>query len=162
MTCQNDFTFLIPMAYRDQVETQPLIGFMVNAVPVRGQLDDAVPLEDDARNWGEKVLQSSANNIPHGFLVRGIEGLRPHIQVMFQYLDASEVVVGEPFGKLTSKPYASKKTALSHSKVELFFHVSSKKYTLEYYDELFDIETIEKLADSLDTILSGVASLLNN
>lgn len=136
------------MASRQQLETHPIIGYLINAVPVRGKSMGSGGIEQ-ARKWLSLVQDAAANSLPHGCLVRDIKPLRPHLQVMFQYLDTEDLGMQAHFGKLRSGIFNSEKVRLSHAKAEIFFHVNSKGYTIEYYNELFDESTIQNLADHL-------------
>lgn len=145
-TGRDDFIFIIPMALRNQIETHNLIGFLINAVPVRHKIKKDEDTVSAARALGREVQESLAKNLPHGFIVRNIQGLRPHLQLMFQYINVSEVSARAYFGQLESRQLRSELVRLTHAKTEIFFHLSNTGMAVEYYTELFDRSKIEKLA----------------
>ena len=159
LTGCDDFTFLIPMALRTQVETHDLIGFFINAVPVRRKGSNEADFVGAIRQWGAEVQVAFDKTLPHGLLVRNIEGLRPHLQIMFQYINAGEVAANAMYGPLASEAYLSDYTRLPHAKTEMFFHVSSASVMLEYYKELFDPAMMERCAADVEATLRRIVGL---
>lgn len=159
LTGYDDFTFIIPMALRTQVETHDLIGFFINAVPVRRKGSNKADTKGAIREWGNEVQLAFDKTLPHGLLVRNIEGLRPHLQIMFQYINAGEVAANAKYGRLQSDMYVSEHTRLPHAKTEMFFHMSNNSIMLEYYKELFDAARMQRCAADVEEALKLIVGI---
>lgn len=148
----DDITFIIPMAVREQLETHPLVAYLVNLVPVRHQVDASKSIMAQSREWAKIVQDALAYNLPHGILLKEVPALRPHLDVGFQYVPTSDVFQSEVFGGLEALPL-KEATLLSHSKCHLNINISPKRLLIDYYKELLDGERMQKFSLLLVDIL---------
>lgn len=148
------------MAVREQLETHPLVAYLVNLVPVRHQVDDTKSFESQSRDWARVVQDALANSLPHGLLVREFPALRPHLEIGFQYLPTSDVFNPEVFGGLEALPL-KETTRLTHSKCHLTFNISTERLMVDYYKELLDGERIRSMSNLVVDILKELVGMKN-
>lgn len=86
---QNDLVVGVPVAGRDRPETQRLVGYFVQALPVRCEVPDGSTLADMARNASKATLGALSHSLlplQHVVAASGIErmpGANPLFQVRF-------------------------------------------------------------------------------
>lgn len=156
----SDFVFAVPMALRERLETHPLIGFMVDVVPVRESVDKSMSYDKQSRAWASAVQNGLANSLPHGMLVREIGGFRPHFEIGFQFLEKTDIFKVEKFGDLESNMFDSSEVMLSHAKNNLTFHMSSTRVILDFYKELFDAEKMKLLGSHVHEVLKAIVGMM--
>lgn len=154
----SDFVFAIPMAVRERLETHPLIGYMIDIVPVREAVDRNTSYADQSRAWASAVQNGLANSLPHGILVREIDGFRPHFEIGFQFIQKSDIFNAEKFGNLESGVFEYR-VMLSHAKNDFTFHMSTNKVILDFYKELFDAEKMKLLGSYVHEVLKAIVGL---
>ncbi|MBN2109391.1 MAG: amino acid adenylation domain-containing protein, partial [Deltaproteobacteria bacterium] len=151
-----------PYANRDMVECERLIGFFLNMLPLRGDLNPDMPFNELLHQVRESTLEAYAHHeLPFGTLVDAIQPERslnhhPVFQVMFAFQNF---------------PLSCKSTAGIYFQ-PLFFDRGATEYDLalymweeggglcgafEYSTELFRPETIARLAGHFMTLLGGIA-----
>lgn len=157
-----DIHYMTPVALRDRQETQPLIGYLVNAGLVRRQINPDADFSQEIIAWKSTVQDVSENTLPHGGLVRAIPGLRPHIQVGFQHIHMSDFFgkykIGNNNAKMFEPDSEKSRNTLSHAKMELYFWSSPQSIAIEYFDELFHPSTIQDLISYTIEALEEIVS----
>ena len=162
-----DIFYMTPVALRDRPETHPLIGYLVNSGLVRRQIHPEANCSDEIIAWSSTVHSIFENTLPHGVLVRAIQGLRPHIQVGFQHVHMSDFFGKYRIGDATATMFEPKsegnRNVLSHAKMELFFWTSPHSIAIEYFAELFQQSTIQDLIDhTIQTLEEVVAQVIGS
>ena len=161
----DDIMFMTPMALRDNPATHPMIGYLVNSGLVYKKVSPwnrkKSQFVQDATEWRDAVMLSSVNTLPHGFLIKNFPNLRPNIQIGFQHWVSKDFYSYQ--GNLDSpglqcKPYQMQ-IDRGFTNMELYFWVKPESVSLEYFAELFETSTIDKLLDDVISILSSVVLL---
>ncbi|HET9226556.1 MAG TPA: condensation domain-containing protein, partial [Thermoanaerobaculia bacterium] len=161
-TGQDDLGVGTPIAGRNRVETEPLIGLFVNTLVVRGDLSgdpDFIQLLDRVR---DTTLSAHAHqDLPFERLV---EELAPErdlsrpalVQVLFSLQNAPSGLLELPGLALTvsTVPTGTAKFDLGCMLIETERGIEG---TLEYSRELFEAETMERLAGHFERLLRGAA-----
>nr|WP_264358334.1 non-ribosomal peptide synthetase [Parachlamydia acanthamoebae] len=163
-TGQNDLNIGIPSTLRSNKEFDEIVGYFVNALPVRSVYK---PLQSfkDTYNEYRKLFYELKNNHGVSFdsIVRAISktnqlNMNPIFQVWFSVEEAEDRVELEFDGILT-KRYEIKNP---YSKFDLSFLVKSAKGNLsieiEYSSELFEETTITGLLERLQIFLDHLFS----
>ncbi|HEY1497420.1 MAG TPA: amino acid adenylation domain-containing protein, partial [Candidatus Solibacter sp.] len=159
---QRDFTVGMPIAGRNHVETEGLIGFFVNMLILRCDLSGNPAFRGLLRRVRETVLGAHAcQDLP---LERLMEELRPKRHSSYRPL--CQVVFGmqDPPGsaKLGEVDLTLEAVPSGTSEFDLSIHMSEEtgglRTVAEYSTELFDRETILTLLENFRTLLGGIAA----
>jgi amino acid adenylation domain-containing protein len=160
---QDDIIVGVPSANRSHPETERLIGFFVNMLPLRTQLagqESFLALLNQAR---QTVLEGySYENVPFEQVVNAVNATRdtsytPIFQVAFSLENASAPL--EPVGGLD----VAALPVLRHTaKYDLSLFVTETDNglmcTWEYCTDLFLPETIARLHTHFETLLAGIVA----
>ncbi|MFB7600638.1 amino acid adenylation domain-containing protein [Streptomyces sp. NPDC056160] len=160
---QDDVVVGVPAANRTRAETEPLVGFFVNTLPVRVGCPPQVSFRELLDRVREAALGAFAHqDLPFEALVETLAPERdlshtPLVQVTFQLLDA-------PDEKLVL--HGTDCTSLGFSGVTSRFDLSldivsgrdGKRCLLTYCPDLFDRPRMEVLADHYLTLLDAAAN----
>lgn len=86
---QDDVVVGVPVAGRDLPESQLLVGYFVNPVPVRCQVDSSACLGDVVKNASRAMLSSLANSmLPFSDIVKVTEAHRtPGANPVYQVIN---------------------------------------------------------------------------
>ncbi|HEX6040943.1 condensation domain-containing protein, partial [Longimicrobium sp.] len=159
---QGDVVVGTPVAGRSRPELEGLIGFFINMLPLRLEMED----DPTADALLDRVRQSSLaafahQELPFERLVEALGTVRsqahaPVFQVIFSLAHAQDDG-GLRLGDLALTP-------VGHGDPEARFDLSLNLYegsdtlpgVLEYRAALFDAPTIERMADHLRTLLQGM------
>ena len=160
-TGQSDIVVGSPVAGRTLPETEPLIGFFVNNLVLRGDLSDDPSFGELLRRTRETTIDAYAHqDLPFEKLVEDLKparnlGRSPLFQVMFalQNVPAASLV----FHGLTVEPMA---VETGTAKFDLFMSMteteSGLRGRLEYSTDLFDATTITRMQGHLGRLLDGL------
>ncbi len=163
LTGQRDIPIGSPVANRNQPEVEPLIGFFVNLLVLRGDLAGDPPFRDLLARVRQATLEDYAHqDLPFELLV---EELRPqrHLSAtpLFQVMCALQ---NAPMGSmdLPGLSLAPLEVEPSFTRFDLELNAwesgESLVLSLIYSAELFDRATVQRLAGSLEALLRGAAA----
>jgi non-ribosomal peptide synthetase component F len=159
-TRQRDILVGVPVAGRNRIETEKLIGVFLNILALRTQLSRDGTFRELLRQVREVALGAySHQDMPFGRLVEALQPDRdlsraPLFQVMFQFRNL-------PPGDVDVQGLEAQAVSLDigASKFDLTLDIEDKKAlacTLEYSTDLFDPATILRMQDHLRTLLEGI------
>ena len=160
-TGQTDVVVGSPIAGRNRVELEGIIGFFINTLALRCNLSGDPPWRHFIARVREAVLGAYANHdIPFEQIVAEVRPERtlshaPLFQVMFDYLDAS--IQAPEFLGLRSEPLdIDSGTAKFDFTLTLGDSPDGFRGSIEYATDLFDSGTIARLAQQLEILLDGI------
>src|SRR5215213_7516873 len=150
-TRQTDICLGVPIANRNRTETEALIGFFVNTLVLRTDLSEGPTFKELLRRVRETALEAYAHqDVPFEMLVEELQPERnlshaPLFQVMFVLQNARDQKLELPGLRLVPLEMDSET-----AKFDLTFSLSEAEEglrgTIEYSTDLFNGETIERLA----------------
>jgi len=160
---QEDILIGSPVAGRTRVETEPLIGFFLNTLVLRGDLSGDPTFHELLKRIRKVAVDAYAHQeLPFEKLVDALQPARdlsrsPLFQVMF-------VLQNEPLRpleltglKLTPQPLHSG-TAKFDLMLSMEEHAGGLRGFIEYNADLFDEASITRLLGNFQTLLEGVVS----
>jgi len=160
-TRQNDICIGTPIAGRDRVETEGLIGYFSNILVLRTRVSGELTFRELLRQVHEVSLEAHAHqDVPFEKVVEALHPERnmsysPLFQVMFGFLNAGQTVLEIPGLKLSSYG-AIQETA----KYDLLMGVMEMRerlsVSLEYSTDLFEADRIERLFSHFRSLLESV------
>jgi len=179
LTRQQDMVIGMGVAGRERTETEGLIGFFVNVLPIRVQLDDETEL-------GALIDQLHANiaaaldrqDYPFDELVRAVAPRRnanrqPLVNVVFEYQRFGDLPGMSDTGDTSGLPLAKdNRSGLLPDNLDAFVDNTTAKhdvilflveeagqarFTLEYDTDLFDAETMRRWLAFLGKFASAAA-----
>jgi len=159
---QEDILVGTPLAQRDRGELENMIGFLVNTLIIRANLEQQPSFEDLHRQIQEKTLSSFAHaDIPFEKLVEEFQPERdpsrnPIIQVMFSMHNKQREELKLPGCRLAPFEYQVK---VAHFDLTMGFEVQGDALAgfIEYSTDLFSAETIAELASRFQRLLAEIA-----
>jgi len=160
---QQDIVVGTPVANRQRLEIEGLIGFFANTLALRVQLADELTIAEVLARVKALTLQGYAHqDVPFEKLVEDLQPERslshtPLFQVMFQ-LQSGAVQAWELAG-LTQSPV---RIAVETTKFDLEFHLRERGDSvggvIAYNVELFDGDTIRGLARHFERLLESIVA----
>ncbi|MDW8319701.1 MAG: condensation domain-containing protein, partial [Anaerolineae bacterium] len=161
---QDDIAVGTPIAGRTQRETEGLIGFFVNTLVLRGRLGDNPTFRELLRRTRETALEAYAHqDLPFETLVDALAPVRdmsysPLFQVLFTM--QNQPIAGMGLPGLRLEPILADAGV---SKFDLTLSVVEDAagglgLALEYATDLFNRDTIERVAGHLRTLLEAIAA----
>ncbi|MES2940788.1 MAG: amino acid adenylation domain-containing protein [Pseudomonadota bacterium] len=161
-TGQDDICIGTPIANRNRAEIEPLIGFFVNTLVLRTQVDGRQSVAELLEQVKTHALGAYAHqDIPFEHLVEALNPQRstshtPLFQAMLVLQNAPMGELRLPGLKLepVESEHATAKFDLTLTVVEAEQELHA---SLEYATELFDQETIERMARHLQRLLEAIA-----
>ncbi|HZH31547.1 MAG TPA: amino acid adenylation domain-containing protein [Pyrinomonadaceae bacterium] len=165
---QQDIIVGTPIAGRTRAELEPLIGFFINTLALRTDLSGEPTFAELLRRVREVTLGAYAHQeVPFEKLVEELRPERdtsrqPLFQVMFAMQNTGPAGGGggAQLAGLELTPVLS--GAGATSKFDLMLMVTERggelMATFEYATDLFNEESIERMASHLKTLLAGVAA----
>ena len=162
-TGQADILVGTPIANRNREELEGLIGFFVNTLALRGRLSGDMTFRDLLRQARETTLGAYANqDLPFERLVEEIQPERnlsqtPLFQVMFILQNAPKAEIDLPGVRLIAQEaYAGV------SKFDLSLALTETEQGvfggIEYNADIFEAETIRRMAATFVTLIDGIAA----
>ncbi len=162
-TGQEDVIVGSPIANRNQVEIEGLIGFFVNMLVLRTDLSGNPTFRELLSRVREVALGAyTHSDFPFEKLVEELQSQRdlsrsPLFQVAFVLQNTPEEVIELPELKLST---LSAESGTAHFDLSLFLSKSSEglRGVFEYNTDLFEKETIERLSKHYRTLLEGIVA----
>jgi non-ribosomal peptide synthetase component F len=160
LTGQEDFSVGSPIANRHHPEIEPMIGFFVNSLVMRGELEGDPSFRDLLAQARKSTLEAFAHqDLPFERLVEELQPER-HLSVtpLFQVVLALQ---NTPVDRLDLPGLSLSPLELEATTVECDFelHVWEREDSLlavlAYSTELFDAPTVLRIAGHLETLLHG-------
>jgi aspartate racemase len=159
-TGQPDFLLGVPVAGRVRVDTEGIVGFFVNTLPLRADFSDDPPFAELLK----RVRATSLGCFDHQDLPfeRLVEELRPErsarfnpmIQAMFAFENVPMPAMGRSGLKLTPL-LLQNETAKFDLSLTLYEENGFSGY-LEYASDLFDPDTVARMEGHFLTLLRGI------
>jgi amino acid adenylation domain-containing protein/FkbM family methyltransferase len=158
---QDDLVVGAPLANRTRPEIEPLIGFFVSTVVLRGRLEGALTVRDLLRRVKRTALEAYAHqDLPFEKLVEELSPERsrshtPLFQVAFALQNAPFSSIG--LGNVSLEPASlSSGTAKFDLTLGLAEEEGQIAGELEYSSDLFDESTVARFASYYEVLLRGI------
>jgi amino acid adenylation domain-containing protein len=164
-TGQTDLVIGTVSANRSRSELAPLIGFLVNTLPIRADLSGDPPFTDLLAQVHRATIGAFAHqDLPFGKLVESLRvrpdpARSPLFQIAFSYADrdSSPVPAGGVEFSLTGLV-----VGINAAKFDLDFTAEARAgglwFECSYKTALFDPPTVERLVAHFEVLLRGVAA----
>ncbi|TPV57703.1 non-ribosomal peptide synthetase [Pseudomonas fluorescens] len=159
---QRDIRIGVPNANRPRHETQGLIGFFINTLVLRAELDGRLPFNQLLAATRETTLAAQAHqDLPFEQLLEAFPQAREQglFQVMFNHQQRDLSALRRLPGLLADElPWHSRE-----AKFDLQLHSEEDRngrlsLSFDYADELFDCATIQRLAEHFIHLLHAVCA----
>jgi amino acid adenylation domain-containing protein len=160
---QRDVVVGSPIAGRDRSETEGLAGFFVNTLAIRVEVDDDRPFASLLGRVREACVGAYAHqDLPFERLVQEIDPERdPGRSPIFQIMLAVESAPPAPIA-VPGLRWRSVGAVTGAAKFDLTFAIvddgAGLRGHVEYLTDLYDAETVDRIATRLVTLLAGVAA----
>ncbi|WP_425426503.1 non-ribosomal peptide synthase/polyketide synthase [Amycolatopsis australiensis] len=160
---QRDVAVGTAVAGRDRAELEPLTGFFVNTLVLRSLVDGDRPFAEFLAGFRETVLAAFAHgDVPFDRVVEEVQPDRdpsrtPLVQAVV-VLQSPLVRPREAAGLRVTEYELPRPSARFDLVVEFWPRPDGLRVTVEYATALFDAATIERLTNSLETLLAGIAA----
>ncbi len=158
---QTDIVVGTPIAGRNREEIEGLIGFFINTLALRANLDGNPTFSEFLRRVKETAVGAYVHQeLPFEKLVEELEperdlGRNPLFQVMFQFQNAPRAVLH--LKDLTiSTLDVSTGTAKFDLQLAAMEEAGTLNFVMEYSTDLFNGETIERMLHHYATLLAGI------
>ena len=157
---QRDIRIGVPNANRPRQETQGLIGFFINTLVLRAELDGRLPFNQLLAATRQTALGAQAHqDLPFEQLLEAFPQAREQglFQVMFNHQQRDLSALRRLPGMLADElPWHSRE-----AKFDLQLHSEEDRngrlsLAFDYADEVFDSATIQRLAEHYITLLHAV------
>ncbi|MFJ2529352.1 non-ribosomal peptide synthase/polyketide synthase [Pseudomonas helmanticensis] len=161
---QADIRVGVPVANRNRVETEGLIGFFVNTQVLKAEFDSQQTFRSLLQQVKNTVLGAQAHqDLPFEQLVDALQPERslshsPLFQVMHNHQSQARQAQGAtrlPQLHIEGLPWASN-TAQFDLTLNTFESTDNVWAELTYATDLFDLETIERLSQHWTNLLHGI------
>jgi len=160
-TGERDIVVGSPIAGRNRIETEPLIGFFVNSLALRTDLSGNPTFRQLLGRVREVALSAYAHqDLPFEKIVEELNPVRdisqtPVFQVMFGVQNAPRATA-----KLDDLAVKRLTTEVRTSKFDLTLLMTETANGLsgwlEYSSDLFEVATIERLTDHFENLLTSI------
>jgi amino acid adenylation domain-containing protein len=160
-TAQDDLLMGIPIANRNRVEVEDLIGFFLNMVVARNDAAGDPTLRELLRRVSDGFLGSVPHQeVPFEKLVEALHLPRdrsraPVFQMQFSLQNTPPAPLALPGLTLEMAEIHNRTTKFDFT-VFLFDRANGLTTTLEYNTDLFDAATMERLLGAWETLLAAV------
>src|ERR1700723_183082 len=159
-----DIVVGIPVAGRNQMETEGLIGFFVNTLVLRDDLSGNPRFTDLVTQVRETLMGAFSNvDVPFEKIVEALQPERnlsfnPLFQIMFATLKSA--VRSHEFGALTAFPYVvSPESSIFDLSLTVIEDIDQKWWAqIEYNTNLFKRERIRRMLSDYTSVLEAVVS----
>ena len=162
-TGQREIVVGSPIANRQRKELEGLIGFFINTLAVRTVISGELTFREFLQRVREAALGAYAHqDLPFEYLVEQFQPERnlshsPIVQVIFSFETPPQGAIEIPGLAITVLDKENKA-----AKFDLSLYASDRGSevvgTLEYNVDLFNKETVERMADHLLTVLSAIVA----
>ncbi|WP_312936089.1 non-ribosomal peptide synthetase [Pseudomonas sp.] len=164
-TGQRDIRVGVPVANRNRVETQGLLGFFINTQVLRAQIDPLARFSDVLQQVRQHTLDAQAHqDLPFEQLVEALQPERslshtPLFQVMFNHQHSAQQAQAAPAGPLQVSPLAWSSNATQFDlTLDSYESRDGLAATLTYATDLFDAVTVQRLGRHWVNLLRDLAS----
>jgi non-ribosomal peptide synthetase component F len=164
LTGNKDIVVGTDIANRMHVETEGLIGFFVNLLALRLQLDGQPLFQEVLQHVRTMVLNAYAHqDLPFDYLVEQLhlersDGLTPLINVLFVLQNVPETPTETHMPELTVSLVGD--TATQHAKFDAAFFLiegpTGLRGTVNYNTDLFEERTIALLVQRYEVLLRNI------
>ncbi len=162
LTNQDDIAVGTPIANRNRKEIEPLIGFFVNSLVIRGLMDGTTSFMDFLQATKKTAFEAYANqDVPFEMVVEKLAPERdmsrtPLYQVSFAYAENSSHSIETD--ELTLTPFEIEgETAKFDLTASVTASENELACTLVYDADLFESATIDRMLDQFHVLLSDIA-----
>ncbi|AZD17067.1 non-ribosomal peptide synthetase [Pseudomonas chlororaphis] len=154
---QRDIRIGVPNANRPRLETQGLIGFFINTLVLRAEVDGRLPFVELLAQTRQAALQAQAHqDLPFEQLLEAFPQAREQglFQVMFNHQQRDLSALRRLPGLLAEElPWHSRE-----AKFDLQLHSEEDRngrlsLSFDYAAELFEVATVERLAEHFVSLL---------
>jgi hypothetical protein len=162
-TGQEDIIVGSPFANRNWVETEGLIGYLLNVLPLRADLSGNPTFRELLGRVKEMTTGAFAHgDLPFGKLVRELRPARdlsrsPIFQVTFVLVDFQDSVVKHPELEMRRV-----ETDIASARFDLMLGVRDKPedplLIFEYCPDLFEHSTVVRMMRQFETLLEGIVA----
>ncbi len=163
---QDDIRVGVPIANRTRLETERLIGFFVNTQVLRAQISPELTVNELLQQVKHTALEAQAHqDLPFEQLVEALQPERslsttPLFQVMFNYHDGGNSESGHVLRRLDGLTVESVPDEQQTAQFDLTLTITSSLEglfaTFNYGTDLFEAETIERLAEHWQRLLESM------
>lgn len=159
---QKDIVVGVPVANRSRTELEGLIGFFVNTLALRVQLEDDPPVSELLRRVRELMLRAYQNqDVPFEKVVEALKparslGYSPIFQVMFVLHNTPRSQFQLP-GLVLEEQETFTHTAKFDLTLSLRESGEEILGSINYASDLFDGSTVERFVECFKTLLRGMA-----
>jgi amino acid adenylation domain-containing protein len=160
-TGQKDLLVGSPIANRKQREIEELIGFFANTLILRTKLTDNMTFRELLQQTREVALEAYAHqDLPFEMLVEELQPERdlsrqPIFQIMFVFQNAPLPPITLP-GLISSPRLVENKTAKFDLLLSMLATEESLVGSFEYNVDLFDEDTVARMARHFQTLLESI------
>ncbi|MFK0311186.1 amino acid adenylation domain-containing protein [Pseudomonas sp. NPDC090233] len=164
---QQDIRIGVPLANRNRVETEHLIGFFVNTQVIKGELHGELPFLDLLAQVRSTTLQAQQHQeLPFEQLVEALQPQRslsynPLFQVMFNHQSAGKGT-DQGLGQLPGLSVESLEWEIRSAHLDLTLDTvegpEGLSAKLIYATDLFSAQTAQRLAEHWLNLLHGIAA----
>ncbi len=160
---QDDLVIGVPVANRAEEELQTMIGVLINTLPIRIKLDHTAGFSDLVGITGKKFMNAYENQgVPFDRLAEELKVKRslnssPIFQVLFNYLTSFRDEMRIPDLSLQMLP-GERRVALVDLTLTVYDQQSHADCVIQYDSDLFNHETIERMAGHYLTILNAIVA----
>jgi amino acid adenylation domain-containing protein len=161
-TGQSDLVVGTPIAGRTRAETESLVGFFLNMLVLRTQVEPALPFRDVLQRVKETCLAAYAHqDMPFEGLVEALApqrdlGRAPLFQVLFT-LQSAPPGAGRA-GRGALEEVVESGTAKFDLSLSFIDGPGGLRGTFEYATDLFDAATVTRMTAELVTLLEGIVA----
>ena len=158
----NDICVGIPFSNRDQQELEPIIGFFVNSLPIRSEINEEQEFIELVKGVQSTLLDADENQaVPFEQIVAEVSEIRdlshsPIFQTMFS-LEVEPTIKNLKLGDLSLK---FNSTEINTAKFDFSLHVENLESGMagnwEYNTNLFESDTAESMAKHFLVVLEQV------
>jgi hypothetical protein len=161
-TGAGDFVLGTPIAGRDEVDLEQIVGLFANTLPLRAKLDDNPTVRDLLRRVRDTTLDAIAHqDVPFEKLV---EDLRPERSMsytpLFQIMFILQNAPGRPldFAETTVDEVEFESGLAKFDLTLEIFELDGLYCRWEYSTDLFDESRIVRMAGHFETLLRAIAA----
>ncbi|MFC1849298.1 amino acid adenylation domain-containing protein [candidate division CSSED10-310 bacterium] len=162
-TGQHDIIVGSPIAGREHLQTEPLIGVFINILPLRTTISGNPTFRDLLQQVRTMTLEATAHqNLPFEQLVQNLQPVRdlsrtPIFQVLFNYRNIPSRTYS--FADLQFEPFEfDSAIAQFDLTLEIMAHPEGLQTAFLYNTDLFNDSTIERLSNHFCSLLSSIIS----
>jgi amino acid adenylation domain-containing protein len=160
---QDDLVIGVPVAKRNHFELESLIGVLINSLPIRFTFSENTSFTEAVRKTKEKFFAAFENqDVPFERLVEELKVKRnmsspPVFQALFNYLTVYQKEIQIP-GLRFEMMDGERDISQLDLNLTIHDHKTSLDCNFEYNTDLFDKQTIVRLAEHYLTFLQQIPS----